>query len=284
MPAPTNAQAANYFQFVLAAYDMYEANKNDPTPPAQNFPNSNYEILTWMNSIDPASGSRVFFGFIAGDQTGANPGILAIRGTDSWCEWMTDADLIPAPFSPLPGSYVPTGFLEFDNSIGWISKTGEPMDPKNVLQSLSASGIIITGHSLGGAIGTLLTASYLSAFPDLNLTLVTAASPAVGDDTFYSQFSALTNGRSWRFINYLDSIASLVDPFYNQVDTPIYIESFDIWPTPGCEHSLVNYIYMLGGGSLDPNCSYPDPIAKAKAAEIFGRRRVARGLGAPAKS
>jgi triacylglycerol lipase len=276
MPVPTNAQAVFYFQFVLAAYQMYGKNGSDLTPPAQGFPDDNYKIFMWMNSLDPASGSRVFFGFYAYDQTGAKPSIIAIRGTDNWCEWMTDADLLPTAFPPLPGSYIATGFSEFYNDIRWIVKTGEAVDPKDVLQSISPAGVIVTGHSLGGAIATLLTATYLSAVPDLKLTLVTAASPAVGDDSFYTQFNALATGRSWRYINYFDSVASLLDPFYYQVDTAESIWSFDIWPTPGCEHSLISYIYILGGGSLSPDCRYEDLAAKAKAAEIFERRRLSR--------
>src|SRR5687768_2880152 len=179
---PSNDQASFYLQFVNAAYTMYESDPNNLVPRAQGFPDPKYDILIYLTSIDPSSGSRVFFGFIAADPSaaGTKPGILAIRGTDNFCEWLTDFDATPIEFLPFPGSFVATGFDEFLNGIKWISADGETVKVDGSLALNWPHGLVMAGHSLGGALATLLTASWLSAIEALKLTLVTAACPACG--------------------------------------------------------------------------------------------------------
>ena len=275
---PSNDQAIFYLQFVNAAYEMYEANRNDLTPPPKDFPDTNYQILTYLTSIDPASGSRVFFGFIAADsdKNAGKPGILAIRGTDNFCEWMTDFDATPVPFPPFANAYVAKGFNEFLNNIEWISVSGDRVDVSARISEDWPQGFVVVGHSLGGALATLLTATWLSAIPALMLTLVTAACPACGDWPFYQGFGAVASGKSWRYINELDVVASSLDLFYYQVDTGIDLISDDIWPTPTCEHSLETYIYLLSPANTpcEGNCCIYDLEAQQGARRLAEQRRA----------
>ncbi len=182
---PTNGQVIFYLGFVNSAYLMYGQDGTDLTPPPQGLPKG-YTILSYLNTIDPYSGTRVFFGFIASNPGSAAPAVLAIRGTYNYTEWFTDFNAFPTPFSPLPGSNVATGFAEYFNGVQWLGPDSAAIEPLQILKAQN-QGVVLAGHSLGGAIATLLMASYLSAIPDLMLSLVTAASPAVGDYAFVTQ-------------------------------------------------------------------------------------------------
>ncbi len=67
--------------------------------------------------------------------------------------------------------------------------------------------------------------------------------------------NALTSN-SFRYINELDIIASFLDLFYYQVNIGFSFHSFDIIPSPACEHSLQTYIYLLSppGTKCNTNC------------------------------
>ena len=264
---PSNQQVIAYLNFVNSAYLMYGQDGTDLTPPPQGFPNG-WEVLCYLNSVDPVSGTRVFFGFIAGNPSVSGPGVLAIRGTYNYLEWFTDFNAFPTPFPPLPGSNVATGFYEFYQGIQWILPNKAAADPATILQA-NQQGIVLTGHSLGGAMATLLMASYMAAIPALKLSLVTAASPAVGDYSFFTQFNALVPN-SYRYINDFDTVASFLDAFYYQVNTGIQLYSYDIWPTPACEHSLQTYIYLLSppGTSCNTSCCIVSAEQKAAMAEL----------------
>jgi hypothetical protein len=264
---PTNQQVIAYLNFVNSAYLMYGKDGKDLTPPPQGFP-PGWNVLCYLNSIDPDSGKRKFFGFIAGNPSVPGPGVLAIRGTYNFSEWMTDFNGFPTPFPPLPGSNVATGFYEFYQGLQWILPDNAEVDPATIMQA-NNEGIVLAGHSLGGAIATLMMASYMSAIPALKLSLVTAASPAVGDYQFFTQFNALVPN-SYRYINDFDTVASFLDAVYYQVNTGIQLYSFDIWFTPECEHSLQTYTYLLSppGTPCTTSCCITSAEQKAALSEL----------------
>jgi hypothetical protein len=274
---PTNEQVIFYLGFVNSAYLMYGQDGTDLTPPPQGLP-TGYKILSYLNTIDPDSGVRVFFGFIASNPSSSGPAVLAIRGTYNYTEWFTDFDAFPTPFSPLPGSNVATGFAEFYGGVQWLAPDNSEVDPLQLVQS-NNQGVVLVGHSLGGAIATLLMASYMSAIPALMLTLVTAASPAVGDYAFATQFNALVPN-SYRYINELDTVACFLDLLYYQVNTGIDLISYDIWPTPLCEHSLETYIYLLSpsGTECTSDCCIVEDEDKSALRTLHEGRRANRTI------
>jgi hypothetical protein len=267
---PTNEQVIFALNFVNSAYLMYGQDGTYLTPPAQGFP-AGYAVTSYMNTIDPDSGQRVFFGFVAAKPGG--PAVLAIRGTYNYSEWFTDFDAFPTAFPPLPGSNVATGFYEFYQNVQFIDP-GTMISAAHPAFGSFTDGLLVAGHSLGGAIATLLAADWMSQVPSLDLTLVTAASPAVGDYAFFTDFSALVPN-SYRYNNYYDSVANFLNLVYYQVDTEISMYSYEIYPTPECEHSLATYVYLLSppGTECNFSCCILDEAKKTALRALYARKR-----------
>jgi hypothetical protein len=276
----TEQQAAGYLKFVDYAYTMFGEDGTNLVPlPPPDFP-ENYKILVYLNAVDPVDEVRVFFGFLAYATDGSAPAVLAIRGTYDLVEWLNDADVLPEPFEPIPGSYIAAGFDDLYATIGWRTLDTSAFDPVAAIKS-QAQGVVVAGHSLGGALGTLMIASWVSALPILNagLSICTAASPAVGDETFASGFNTLVANSS-RYINELDGVASVLDPIYTQVNgdgIPLG-PSWDIIPTPGCEHSLDSYLWLMDPGSysLPSDCSWADAVRRERLKTVVQARAPRR--------
>jgi pimeloyl-ACP methyl ester carboxylesterase len=123
----------------------------------------------------------------------------------------------------------------------------------------SALSVVVCGHSLGGALATLLVAD-LTANTPLKPQAWTFASPRVGDAVFAARYGGLSTV-SWRIYNQVDVVPYFpVDPLdnYQPVTTGYVISSLGKakWSL-SCAHSLNTYMHVLSPATvpLDPACS-----------------------------
>jgi triacylglycerol lipase len=119
--------------------------------------------------------------------------------------------------------------------------------------------IVVTGHSLGGALATLLVAD-LAANTPLKPQAWTFASPNVGDAAFAARYAALT-AVSWRIYNQVDVVPYFppdIFDHYQPVTTGYAINSLGKakWSL-GCAHALNTYLHVLSPATvpLDPACN-----------------------------
>jgi len=71
----------------------------------------------------------------------------------------------------------------------------------------NVKNIIISGHSLGGALATLSAVYIKSKYPALNITVYTYASPRVGNNEFYNYYTQLgLDKRTFRFFSSHDLV------------------------------------------------------------------------------
>jgi hypothetical protein len=199
--------------------------------------------------------------------------VIAIRGTEGILEWVHDAefDLVPCPFLAGAG-YTEDGFTAMYESL----MTGTEPDSPTVVNALaklafprSVSSVTICGHSLGGALATLLALDVAANTVFTPPAVYTYGSPRTGDSLFASTYDQVVSN-SYRIANRLDIVPALPPPIdYEHVLNPDELIPIRLTPLPpkilvkstlACEHSLATYLYLLSlqsGGpvlALEPAC------------------------------
>ena len=158
------------------------------------------------------------FGLVAWNATD-KVAIVAIRGTKTIWEWIADIDAAPVPFFHDPGAgLVHMGFqLVYEHvrdSIQSLLKTN----------CEGVSRILVTGHSLGGAVavpcGYDIAKNFgLGAVPEL----YTFAGPRADAPDFASSFGALIP-KCVRVVNFMDVVPQVpVPPVYEHVGAELLV-------------------------------------------------------------
>jgi hypothetical protein len=107
------------------------------------------------------------------------------RGSESKKDFQNDASIDKVPFIN-EGEKVHIGFKSAWESV--LEDTYNAID--NALENLQeeATNIVVTGHSLGGAIATLYAYSIKKHYPNYNVSSTTIGSPRVGNKIFKENY------------------------------------------------------------------------------------------------
>ena len=277
MPTDTMdvATAVAYGPFIQAAEAQYSSNPSQVSPASiTNMPASYTLVFTiQMTDFFGPERSRVFYGYVA---VGGDPAtaVVALRGTESTMEWWDDFHWDMVPFTQVPnGGNVAQGFYDIYTSIGTMAPgqegTSAPGAVAAEVAQAATSGLaagldpaslplVVTGHSLGGALATLLVTD-LNATTALKPQAWTFASPRVGDATFAARYGGLSTV-SWRIYNQVDVVPYFpidTSDNYQPVTTGYAINSLGQakWSL-SCAHSLNTYMHMLSPATvpLDQAC------------------------------
>lgn len=266
-------QAILYAQLVNAAYAIDPADVTNHAGQAVNVGAANYQIVTSIfandlaTDMNPQRGqSRVSIGLIL-QAAGAGDVVIAIRGTEGIQEWVHDADflLVPCPF--LAGA----GHTEDGFTAMYMSMTTS-LDPKcpRVTQALAGlnfpravTSLTICGHSLGGALATLLALDVAANTPFKNPAVYTYASPRTGGPQFAATYNQVVPNTN-RIAGRLDLVPKLpLPPLYEHVLGLYELNSIKLGIPPKilvkpdlvCLHILTTYLYLLSlqaGGAVLP--------------------------------
>lgn len=128
--------------------------------------------------------------------------MVTFRGTQTPGDWLHNLDFVAEPYLPVPGrGTVHQGFQLVYYAIR-----------KNLLDIVNKMGVgctelVVTGHSLGGALATLAMPDLLNQNFAANISpiLYNIASPRVGHDDFQSYFDSHINV-SYRIVNQWDVV------------------------------------------------------------------------------
>jgi hypothetical protein len=219
--------------------------------------------------IDPHAGDVVSFGFLA--ISASKEIVAAIRGTATILEWLHDASflMVPVPIAGAHG-FTEDGFTAVYRSlrIGQANGTPSVKDSiKGYLDNGTATSVTVCGHSLGGALATLLTLDVGLNTSCRTPTSYTFASPRTGDCMFAGVYNAAIP-TSYRIENRQDLVPKLPPPLplpYEHVNT-----QFELVPAAnqvnesiGCMHYLTTYLWLMsqlagvGGFPLVAECVAP---------------------------
>ena len=141
--------------------------------------------------------------FVAGD---SNIALVAFRGTEKkLCDWMIDLNAVG---TNRPYGRVHRGF--------WFAFESVARLLEDEISKLGTSKLVLTGHSLGGALALVAAAEWLHAGKYEIQSMYTYGQPAVGKIAFPTFFNEKMNGRYYRFVND-DDIVPRVPPTYKHV-------------------------------------------------------------------
>lgn len=183
--------------------------------------------------------------------------VVAFRGTEQsrWKDLRTDLMMAPAGLNPerIGGDFkeevqVHSGFLSAYDSvririlsllkmaIGFVDDGSEPQYKWHVY---------VTGHSLGGALATLLalelSSSQLAKHGAIYVTMYNFGSPRVGNRRFAELYNEKVKD-SWRVVNHRDIIPSVPRLMgYCHVAQPVYLAAGDV------KDALVNVQSLADG-------------------------------------
>ncbi|OMC52100.1 hypothetical protein A5745_02075 [Mycobacterium sp. IS-2888] len=220
------------------------------------------DLATDMNPIRAAD--EVSIGLMC-QVNQAGDVVIAIRGTEGILEWIHDVefDLVPCPFLAGAG-HTEDGFTEMYESLTTGTAPGSPA-VVNALATLAfprpVTSVTICGHSLGGALATLLALDVAANTRFKAPAVYTYGSPRTGDSLFASTYDQVVLN-SYRIANRLDIVPALPPPInYEHVLNPYELNPIRLTPLPpktlvkstvACEHSLPTYLYLLSLQSGGP--------------------------------
>jgi hypothetical protein len=229
----------------------------------------NYTVVTTIYANDlatdmnPGRGDdEVSIGLICQVKQ-AGDTVIAIRGTEGILEWIHDAEfsLVPCPFLAGAG-HTEDGFTDMYESLRTGAAPGSPavVDALATLQfPQPVSSLTICGHSLGGALATLLALDVAANTTFTEPAVYTYGSPRTGDSLFAATYDQVVKN-SYRVANRLDIITSLPPPLgYEHVLNPYELNPVRLVPpkslvkcTVVCEHSLATYLHLLSLQTTGP--------------------------------
>jgi hypothetical protein len=221
--------------------------------------------------FDPHAGETVTYGFLA--VSAAAELVAIVRGTDTIFEWIHDASFLMVPNPIHSGS----GFTE-DGFTAIYKSLRVARDPQSVTAAGSvgayvhagtAKTVTVSGHSLGGALATLLTLDVGLNTECRTPVVYTFASPRTGDHFFAGSFNSVIS-QSYRVFNRSDLVPHL-PPFlplpYEHTNTPFeLVEPMNaIQQTIACAHHLTTYLWLMGQLAAPPNSNPVDKDCQGSA-------------------
>jgi len=211
-------------------------------------------------NIDPIR-DVVSIGFVARNAAWPDEYAIVVRGTEGILEWVQDAKFLPKPFSAVPGAgLTDDGFTDVYDAfrVGTDPNSGRLTPALAGLLGSATSKLTICGHSLGSALATMLAIDVAVNTPYKQPTLITFASPRVGDPHFANSFNSAVP-ECYRIANRMDIVTHLpLPPLYVHVGNDTDLNPGNtVKNTLECQHSMETYMFLLDNGAtpLDPGCA-----------------------------
>jgi pimeloyl-ACP methyl ester carboxylesterase len=266
--------ALQFGQLVGQTYDISPSDVTNSAGKVLTVAGKGYTVVTRIYANDLATdmnpnraNDTVSIGLIC-QANGAGDVVIAIRGTEGTLEWIHDAEFstVPCPFLTGAG-HTEDGFTDMYNSL----RTAATPDSPTVVKAIGSlpfprpvTSMTVCGHSLGGALATLLALDVAANTVLSHPVVYTYGSPRTGDSLFVSTFKQVVTS-SYRIENRLDIVPKLPPPpTYQHVQQPYELTPVRLLPLPPkilvdfnpvCEHVIATYLYLLSlqsGGTVIP--------------------------------
>lgn len=251
MPNLTPMTATTFYLSILAYTDETARSGESQTAQEQRmFGDINTQLAAlgkqdaiaagWQVMWGPALGdSRANMMFVAANASSAQYAVV-IRGTDvrqfmDLFEDLKTREQVSYPY--LSGANIANGTNDalgvlqgMQGVTGGNFTSGQTSTLEDYIQTIpSTASVFVTGHSLGGALSTVVAPWIAGFFAPENIAVYTYAAPTAGDSNFASAFNSMfaasdATPRTYRYFNTLDVVP-------NAWATLSAIES--LYPQPG---------------------------------------------------
>jgi hypothetical protein len=266
--------ATQFGQLVSETYDLLPSDLTNSAGKVLTASGTDYTVVTTVYANDlatdmyPSRGDdTVSIGLIC-QANGAGDVVIMIRGTEGILEWIHDAEFLTVPCPFLVGAgRTEDGFTAMYNSLRTGAAPNSPTLAKtidNLQFPHPVTSVTVCGHSLGGALATLLALDLAANTAFSHPVVYTYGSPRTGNPLFASTFNQVVTN-SYRVENRLDIGPKLPPPsMYEHVLEPSELTPVRLLPlpakilvdfTPSCEHAIQTYLYLLSlqsGGPVIP--------------------------------
>ncbi len=256
-------QAILYAELVNAADVIPPENTGNAAGQVVTVGDAKYDVVTSLfandlcTDMNPQRGkARVSIGLVL-QSSGRGDVVIAIRGTEGIREWVHDAEflLVKCPFLAGAG-HTEDGFTAMYLSMTTAPGPGLPGLARWLYAPKfprSVTSLTICGHSLGGALATLLALDVAANTPFKNPAVYTYASPRTGGPLFASTYNQVVPN-TFRVAGRLDLVPKLpLPPLYEHVNTLYELNSVQLGISPkilikpelACLHVLASYLFLL---------------------------------------
>jgi hypothetical protein len=266
-------RAIQFGLLVKAAETIQPANIASATgrmlPATYDLNNVGYKVVSTIlgndlaTTMNPDRGDQIVsFGFIL--QAPNNDVVIAIRGTEGIREWIHDFEFLTTKCPFLPGAgNTDDGFTAIYNSLRVATASARLVDALAALPfNHVVNSLTICGHSLGGALATLLALDVAANTNFKHPTIYTYASPRTGDTLFAHTYNQVVPN-TYRIANRVDIVPKLpLPPLYEHVAGLYELNSIKLIPPRflvkcelACEHHMTSYLHLLSllaGNTVQP--------------------------------
>ena len=203
-------------------------------------------------------------GYVAIDKTRSLT-ILAFRGSKSVRNYLADADFPTVPTDICSGCEVDQGFYN-----SWLeARTGVMSALKSAVAANPSYGVVVVGHSLGGAIAAIAAAELRNE--GTSTDLYTYGQPRIGGATISDYITNQNKGGNFRVTHYDDPVPRLpplllgfvhISPeYYIRTGNYVPVTASDIDELTGSVNLLGNTLNIGNGFDLNAHGWYFNNIS-----------------------
>ncbi len=168
----TDSQSLSFGLLAMYAEDMYDTAVGSLNPAADpRIATSGWTIIGYLTALDaliPAKSAahqqlsmdgakRVFFGFLAQNNTDPKSYVAVVRGTEGLVEWVTDAEFLLIPHPRYPGVQVEQGFWNIYQTMSLANSATGLTTHQNAAEGVAGVGAVrnVVGIRRGAISGNM---------------------------------------------------------------------------------------------------------------------------------
>ncbi|KAI0310093.1 alpha/beta-hydrolase [Amylostereum chailletii] len=200
-------------------------------------------------------------GFVARDDSRKEI-VVSLRGSSSVTDFLTDVEIALTPMNivgvnPPGDTHVHFGFQTAWNSVA----AGVLSTVKAQLAAHPGYTLVSSGHSLGGALSSLVGITLQQNFPGTTTRMYTYGQPRTGDPNYAAFVNSNFGDNAFRSVHTFDGVPTLIPEAIGYKH-----HAFEYWQNP--DPASASTTKKCNSSGEDPTCSNSIPSTGINAAHV----------------